>query len=329
MKVFLTGGAGFIGRNFVERLVQEPDIHITVFDAFTYAVHPATEAWLNSLAQVSLIKGDVRNYKQVEQAIFSSQPDRIVHMAAESHVDRSIEGPQIFFETNVTGTLNMLQATKAYLENFGCIPTGFLYLQISTDEVYGPTDYPVDESAPYNPSSPYAASKAAADQLVNAWSRTYSIPSAITFSTNNYGPWQNPEKLVPKAILSNLAGQPISLYGDGLQKRVWLYVEDHVDALTKLIKFSIRGKMNIEGVSRISNVELMHEISKVMINYNHKMAYILPNLKCKFIKDRLGHDSSYYINGHKLRNVLGWSPKWTLSSGIEKTVEWFIAGLDR
>jgi dTDP-glucose 4,6-dehydratase len=324
MRVFLTGGAGFIGRNFVERLLQETDIHVIVFDAFTYAVHPTTEGWLKSQPQVTLIKGDVRNQRQVEQAIMSTRPNRIVHMAAESHVDRSIKDPQIFFETNIGGTFNMLQATRAYLDKSGEIPKNFLYLQISTDEVYGSTEYEVDETAPYNPSSPYAASKAAADQLVNAWSRTYRIPVAITCSTNTFGPWQNSEKLIPKAIECTFAGVPVPIYGTGLQVRDWLYVEDHVIALLQILKRSVTGKFNLVGRSRDTNVELMKRIGRSIETNGQRSSKGRNLLKVEFVKDRAGHDQSYFLNGSKASEILSWKPQHDLTQGIEKTITWFI-----
>lgn len=323
MKVFLTGGAGFIGRNFVERLVQEPDIHITVFDAFTYAVHTATEAWLNSLAQVSLIKGDVRNYKQVEQAILSAQPDRIVHMAAESHVDRSIEDPSVFVETNIGGTFNLLQATRIYLESIGGVPEGFLYLQVSTDEVYGPTEHEVDETAHYNPSSPYAASKAAADQLVNAWAKTYQIPASITFSTNNYGPWQNVEKFIPKILAAALNGEAVPVYGDGLQCRDWLYVYDHIEALLLILRNSHEGRFNISTRGLTENIKLIDLIEASLANTSFPCGSILK----RTVPDRVGHDFAYRIDNSKSASVLGWKPSTELKLGIGKVIEHYVEEL--
>ncbi len=326
MKILVTGGAGFIGSALV-RLAISRGIEIVNLDALTYA------ASLDSLAEVSASplyhfeKADIRDRAALDRIFATHQPDAVMHLAAESHVDRSIDGPGAFIETNITGTFNLLQAALHYWRNTG--PEGFRFHHISTDEVFGslgPTGR-FTEQSPYDPRSPYSASKAASDHLVRAWHETYDLPVVLSNCSNNYGPYQFPEKLIPVTILNALEGKPLPIYGDGSNVRDWLYVEDHAEALLKVLTHGALGESyNIGGDSERSNLSLVREICAILdrlVPRDTPYAELII-----FVTDRPGHDQRYAIDPSHIRQTLGWRPSVTLAEGLERTVQWYLARED-
>ncbi|MEL7027187.1 MAG: dTDP-glucose 4,6-dehydratase [Pseudomonadota bacterium] len=323
MKLLVTGGAGFIGSAVVRDAVARGHDVITL-DALTYA------GSLTNLAEAALapnhtfVRADIRNAEDM-QAIFEKYaPDAVMHLAAESHVDRSIDGPAAFIETNVTGTMNMLQAARRHWENSGK-PDDFRFHHISTDEVFGslgPTGQ-FTEKTPYDPRSPYSASKAASDHLVRAWHETYGLPVVLTNCSNNYGPYHYPEKLIPVVILSALEGRTIPVYGEGLNVRDWLYVEDHADALLLVLeKGAVGESYNIGGENEATNIDLVRKICALL---DERRPAAAPHDKLiKFVTDRPGHDMRYAIDPTRIRTELGWRPSVTLDEGLTKTVDWFL-----
>ncbi len=323
MKLLVTGGAGFIG-SAVVRLAVSRGIEVVNLDALTYA------ACLENLAPVAdnplyhFVKADIRDPGALETVFDAHQPDAVMHLAAESHVDRSIDGPGAFIETNVTGTYNLLQAARAYWEGKGR-PDTFRFHHISTDEVYGTLGDTglFTEDTPYAPNSPYSASKAASDHLVRAWAETYGLPVVITNCSNNYGPYHFPEKLVPVVILNALAGKPIPVYGKGENVRDWLYVEDHADALLCVLKNGERGRSyNVGGENEAKNIDLVRMICAILDRL--KPAETPYADQITFVTDRPGHDLRYAIDPTRIRTELGWKPSVTLKEGLEKTVQWYL-----
>lgn len=331
MKLLITGGAGFIGSAVVRQLMAENAHEVLVLDALTYAGNLESIPGYEQHARVTFSETDLRDADAVRQVVLAFQPDVIMHLAAESHVDRSIEGPREFLETNVMGTFNLLQAAFELYGNLSeSSRSQFRFHHVSTDEVYGDlhgTDDLFTESTPYAPSSPYSASKAASDHLVRAWNRTYGLPTLITNCSNNYGPYHFPEKLIPHMILNALAGKPLPVYGDGSQVRDWLYVEDHARAL---IDVALKGKVgetyNIGGHNEVKNIDVVKTICAIL----EELAPTKPaGVKryedlITFVADRPGHDIRYAIDAAKIERELGWRPQETFATGLRKTVQWYL-----
>ena len=323
MKLLVTGGAGFIG-SAVVRLAVAQGHQVVNLDALTYA------ACLDNVASVAgsnlyaFEQVDIRDRAALDRIFALHAPDAVMHLAAESHVDRSIDGPADFIDTNITGTFNMLEAARAHWTSTGK-PETFRFHHISTDEVFGslgPTGQ-FTETTPYDPRSPYSASKAASDHLVRAWAETYGLPVVMTNCSNNYGPFHFPEKLIPVAILNALAGKPIPVYGAGLNVRDWLYVEDHADALlTVVTRGQVGRSYNIGGENEACNIDLVHKICALLDEMRptaHPHADLIT-----FVTDRPGHDARYAIDPSRIRTELGWRPSVTLDEGLRKTVRWYL-----
>ncbi|MEL6550379.1 MAG: dTDP-glucose 4,6-dehydratase [Pseudomonadota bacterium] len=326
MKILVTGGAGFIGSAVVRRAIAAGH-EIVNLDALTYA------ACLENLASVAeapgyaFVKADIRDRAALDATFAAHSPDAVMHLAAESHVDRSIDGPGDFIDTNITGTFNMLEAARKHWTAQGK-PAGFRFHHISTDEVFGslPDDPAVKftEITPYDPRSPYAASKAASDHLVRAWHETYGLPLVMTNCSNNYGPFHFPEKLIPVVILNALAGQPLPIYGDGSNVRDWLYVEDHAEALLLVLEAGAVGRSyNIGGENERSNLALVETICSLLDEMAPKAKGSYAE-QITFVADRPGHDARYAIDPARIREELGWRPSVTLEEGLRRTVRWYL-----
>ena len=326
MKLLVTGGAGFIG-SAVVRLAIARGYQVVNLDALTYA------ACLENLTSVAdhpnyaFEQADIRDRAALDRVFAAHRPDAVMHLAAESHVDRSIDGPGDFIETNITGTYNMLEAARSYWLAAGK-PDTFRFHHISTDEVFGslPADKSVKftEETPYDPRSPYSASKAASDHLVRAWHETYGLPVVLTNCSNNYGPFHFPENLVPVIILNALAGKPLPIYGDGSNVRDWLYVEDHADALlTVLEKGALGRSYNIGGENERSNLELVRSLCAILDEKRPKPTGSYAD-QITFVTDRPGHDARYAIDPTRIRNELGWRPSVTVEEGLAQTVQWYL-----
>lgn len=325
MKLLVTGGAGFIGSAVVRQAVRQGHEVINL-DALTYAANLANVAMVSNAPGYVFEQADLRDRPALDAVLDKHRPDAIMHLAAESHVDRSIDGPGDFVQTNITGTFNLLEAARAYWVREGR-PEAFRFHHISTDEVFGslPDDPAVKftETTPYDPRSPYSASKAASDHLVRAWFETYGLPVVLTNCSNNYGPFHFPEKLVPVVILKALAGQPIPVYGAGLNVRDWLYVEDHADALLLVVqKGEVGRSYNIGGENEARNIDLVTTICAIL---DEKRPQGAPHAALiTHVTDRPGHDMRYAIDPTRIREELGWRPSVTLDQGLEKTVQWYI-----
>lgn len=327
MKILVTGGAGFIGSAVVRQAVDAGH-EVVNLDALTYAACLANVASVSEHASYTFTQVDICDGVAVQAAFDTYAPDVVMHLAAESHVDRSIDGPGAFIETNVTGTYNMLQAARNYWEAQGR-PDTFRFHHISTDEVYGTLGNTglFTEDTPYAPNSPYSASKAASDHLVRAWHETYGLPVVLSNCSNNYGPYHFPEKLIPVVILKALAGDPIPVYGKGENIRDWLYVEDHADALlTVLQKGALGRSYNIGGENEVRNIDLVHMICTALDRLKLGAASYAEQIT--FVQDRPGHDLRYAIDPTRIRTELGWRPSVTLEQGLEKTVQWYLDNED-
>ena len=332
MKILVTGGAGFIGSALVRHIIQDTDNTVLNVDKLTYAGNLESLATVADNPRYQFSQTDICDRAALDQLFETFQPDAVMHLAAESHVDRSITGPAAFIETNIIGTYQLLEAARHYWN--GLVEdkkAEFRFHHISTDEVYGDLEGTEDlflETTPYAPSSPYSASKASSDHLVRAWHRTYGLPVVLTNCSNNYGPYHFPEKLIPLVILNALAGKPLPVYGNGAQIRDWLYVEDHARALYKVVTeaevgetYNIGGhneQQNIDVVKAICNLleELAPNKPEGIANYHDLITYV---------KDRPGHDLRYAIDASKIKKDLGWVPVETFESGLRKTVEWYLA----
>jgi len=330
MKILVTGGCGFIGSS-VCRIAAKRGHEIVNIDCLTYAANP-TSVDMIPREQYSFEQVDIRDAQTVSASFAKHKPDAVMHLAAESHVDRSIDNPGAFVETNVMGTFNMLQAARNHWESLeGEKKDSFRFHHVSTDEVYGDLemyDPAFTEETCYDPSSPYSASKAASDHLVRAWGRTYGLPVVITNCSNNYGPYQFPEKLIPVVILKALHGDDIPVYGTGENVRDWLYVDDHADALLKVLQKGELGRTyNVGGNNERSNLELVKTICELMdkrgdLERNNHAELI------KFVTDRPGHDVRYAIDPTRIRDELNWSPKIEWNEGFEKTISWYLDNRD-
>jgi dTDP-glucose 4,6-dehydratase len=324
-KIWLvTGGAGFIGGNFVRKLVGMGQTNVVVLDALTYAAHLAGIEDLISTEQICFVHADIRQLDSVRDIFQRHDVERVVHFAAESHVDRSISGPLLFVDTNVVGTLNLLIAAH---ESWQGSLNGNRFLHVSTDEVYGalePGDAPFSETSPYAPNSPYAASKAASDHLVRAWHNTYGLPTLTTHCSNNYGPWQYPEKLIPLTIMNASEGRELPVYGDGQQVRDWVHVDDHCEALLAVMKGGALGQSYcIGGNNQRSNlgvVEAICDIVDVRLGQAPKSSRRL----IRHVKDRPGHDRRYATDIVKITRELGWTPRFEFSTALPDVVDWYL-----
>lgn len=323
MKLLVTGGAGFIG-SAVVRLAIAQGHEVVNLDALTYAACLDNVASVSNSKKYAFEQADIRDRAAIDRVLDKHQPDTIMHLAAESHVDRSIDGPGDFIETNITGTYNMLEAARRYWVAQGK-PDGFRFHHISTDEVFGSLGATgmFTEDTPYDPNSPYSASKAASDHLVRAWLETYGLPVVLTNCSNNYGPFHFPEKLVPVVILNALAGKPLPIYGKGDNVRDWLYVEDHADALlTVLQKGELGRSYNIGGENEAQNIEIVRMICAILDKKRPGSAPYAEQIT--FVEDRPGHDMRYAIDPTRIREELNWRPSVTLEEGLEKTVQWYL-----
>lgn len=332
--VIVSGGAGFIGSNFVrEWFGHAPDSRVVVLDALTYAGHLESLAPVREMPGFQFVHGDIADGACVSEVIARHQPVAIVNFAAESHVDRSIHGPGEFIRTNVNGTFTLLEAARAYWTALeGEARQTFRFLHVSTDEVYGslePGDAPFAETHPYQPNSPYSASKAASDHLVRAWFHTYGLPVLTTNCSNNYGPFHYPEKLIPLVILNALAGKPLPIYGDGSNVRDWLFVTDHCAAIRRVLAAGTPGETyNIGGWNEKTNLDVVQTICTQLDAWRPRQDGRSYAEQITFVTDRPGHDRRYAIDASKLHRELGWKPAETFESGIGKTVRWYLDNQD-
>ncbi|SIQ68653.1 dTDP-glucose 4,6-dehydratase [Aromatoleum tolulyticum] len=327
--ILVTGGAGFIGANFVldwVSVVGEPVVNL---DKLTYAGNLETLSSLNGDSRHLFVHGDICDRALVEELLATHRPRAIVHFAAESHVDRSIHGPGDFVRTNIEGTFTLLEAARGYWSALDAdAKSAFRFLHVSTDEVYGSLgagDPAFTEQHPFEPNSPYSASKAASDHLVRAWHHTYGLPVVTTNCSNNYGPYHFPEKLIPLMITNALAGKPLPVYGDGMQIRDWLYVKDHCSAIRRVLEAGRLGETyNVGGWNEKPNIEIVHTICSLLDELKPDPAGSYRRL-VTHVADRPGHDRRYAIDARKLERELGWKPAETFETGIRKTVEWYLA----
>ena len=324
-KCLVTGGCGFIGSNYIRTVLdREEDLHVVNLDKLTYAGNIQN---LNGISSnnLTIVKGDICDVDLVNSLFEKHQFDTVVHFAAESHVDRSIEGPAEFIQTNVVGTLNLLEQSRIFINKTN--NDNFRFLHVSTDEVYGSLgdDGKFLETTPYDPSSPYSASKAGSDHLVRAWNRTFGLPTLITNCSNNYGSYQFPEKLVPLMIINCLQGNPLPVYGKGENVRDWLFVGDHCDAIhTVLAKGEIGETYNIGGNNEIKNIDVVTIICSLLDEISPRKNGSSYSDLITFVKDRPGHDFRYAIDAGKIQNDLGWSPNESFETGIRKTIHWYL-----
>ncbi|MEM1439432.1 MAG: dTDP-glucose 4,6-dehydratase [Pseudomonadota bacterium] len=331
MKYLVTGGAGFIGSALIRYIIGETADSVVNVDALTYAGNLESLADVESSDRYTFEHSNICNGDDVRRILQHHRPDAVIHLAAESHVDRSIDGPSAFIQTNIVGTYELLESCRAYYEGLGQdAAQRFRFHHVSTDEVFGDLETEDDfftEQTPYAPSSPYSASKAGSDHLVRSWARTFGIPALVTNCSNNYGPFHFPEKLIPLMILSAIAGKPLPVYGDGRQVRDWLYVEDHARALYLV---ATRGRVgetyNVGGNSCRTNLEVVFAICDLL---NRKIARKPDGVSdfrqlVSFVKDRPGHDRRYAIDASKIESELGWTPLESFETGLEKTVDWYL-----
>jgi dTDP-glucose 4,6-dehydratase len=331
--ILVTGGAGFIGGNFVLQALQTNISGLVNLDKLTYAGNLQTLQSVNNFPNYFFFQGDIGDKDLVSKLLSQHRPSSIINFAAESHVDRSIHGPQDFIQTNIVGTFNLLESVRSYFDTLqGSEKDHFRFLHVSTDEVYGTLEKSApafSEKNPYEPNSPYAASKAASDHLVRAWFHTYGLPVLTTNCSNNYGPYQFPEKLIPLVIHNALKGKPLPIYGDGLQVRDWLYVTDHCEAIhTVLHKGKLGETYNIGGNNEKTNISVVQTICLILDQLKPRSDQKSYAEQITFVKDRPGHDRRYAINASKIASELGWKPKETFETGIRKTVQWYLGNQD-
>ena len=332
MQILITGGAGFIGSALIRHLLNHTEHQVLNLDKLTYAGNLESLATVADHPNYRFVQADIADNVAVSQVLAEFQPDAIMHLAAESHVDRSIDGPAEFIQTNIVGTYALLEATRSYWSQLHpARKAAFRFHHISTDEVYGDlhgVDDLFTETTPYAPSSPYSASKAASDHLVRAWQRTYGLPVLITNCSNNYGPYHFPEKLIPLVILNALDGKPLPVYGNGQQVRDWLYVEDHARALLKVVSEGKIGETyNIGGHNEQKNLHVVESICALLDELAPRQSGSYKE-QISFVSDRPGHDLRYAIDASKIERELGWKPTETFASGLRKTVLWYMDNLD-
>ncbi|ATR85222.1 dTDP-glucose 4,6-dehydratase [Pseudomonas sp. HLS-6] len=331
MRILVTGGAGFIGSALIRHLIETTAHDVLNLDKLTYAGNLESLSSIATNTRYEFVQADIADRAKVDAVLERFAPHAIMHLAAESHVDRSIDGPAAFIETNIVGTYSLLEAARAYWAKLPAAEReAFRFHHVSTDEVYGDlhgVDDLFTETTPYAPSSPYSASKAASDHLVRAWHRTYGLPVLLSNCSNNYGPFQFPEKLIPLTILNALAGKPLPVYGNGLQVRDWLFVEDHARALLQVLCAGQVGETyNIGGHNEQKNIDVVRSICALLeelapdhpAGVNHYTDLI------SFVQDRPGHDQRYAIDASKIQRELGWTPAETFQSGLRKTVQWYL-----
>ncbi|WAU76016.1 dTDP-glucose 4,6-dehydratase [Acinetobacter sp. TR3] len=333
MRIIVTGGAGFIGSSVIRHIIKNTNDEVLNIDKLTYAGNLESLKEIDQNPRYQFQQVDICDASKLEQIFEQFQPDAVMHLAAESHVDRSIDGPSTFIQTNIVGTYTLLEAARKYWQRLDEIKkVNFRFHHISTDEVYGDLDGTTDlftEATPYAPSSPYSASKASSDHLVRAWQRTYGLPTIVTNCSNNYGPYHFPEKLIPLVILNALDSKALPIYGTGNQIRDWLFVEDHARALYQVVtQGSVGETYNIGGHNEKQNIEVVKTICRILDQLrpqNNAQPY--ENL-ITFVKDRPGHDLRYAIDASKIENELGWKPLETFETGIRKTIEWYLNNLE-
>lgn len=331
--ILVTGGAGFIGSNFVLEWFAAGKGPVVNLDALTYAGNPENLKSVEKNPAYTFVRGDICDAELVKELLERHRPRAVVHFAAESHVDRSILGPEAFLRTNIDGTFTLLRAARTYLDSLqGQARDEFRFLHVSTDEVYGtlePEDPAFHEETPYAPNSPYAASKAASDHLVRAWVHTYKLPAIITNCSNNYGPYQFPEKLIPLMIANARRGKPLPVYGDGQQVRDWLYVADHCRALMSVLERGRIGETyNVGGCNQRSNLEVVTTLCSLLDELLPESEFRPHQQFLTYVADRPGHDRRYAIDARKLEGELGWRPQESFETGLRKTVEWYLANTE-
>ncbi|MCU1715563.1 dTDP-glucose 4,6-dehydratase [Pseudomonas sp. 5P_3.1_Bac2] len=329
MTILVTGGAGFIGANFVLDWVAHSDEAVINLDKLTYAGNLENLAGLDGNAQHIFVRGDIADGALIERLLAEHQPRAVLNFAAESHVDRSIHGPEDFIQTNIVGTFRLLESVRAYWKGLGsAAQQAFRFLHVSTDEVYGSLakdDPAFTEEHQYEPNSPYSASKAASDHLVRAYHHTYGLPVLTTNCSNNYGPYHFPEKLIPLMIVNALAGKALPIYGDGQQVRDWLYVKDHCSAIRRVLEAGTVGEVyNVGGWNEKPNLEIVHTVCALLDELRPRADGKAYQEQITYVADRPGHDRRYAIDARKLERDLGWKPAQTFETGIRKTVQWYL-----
>ena len=333
MKILVTGGAGFIGSAVIRHIISNTTDSVVNVDKLTYAGNLESLAEVSQSSRYVFERVDICDRNQMDRVLREHQPDAVMHLAAESHVDRSISGPSEFIQTNIIGTYTLLEAVRHYWNALGEEgKANFRFHHISTDEVYGDLEGPEElftETTPYQPSSPYSASKASSDHLVRAWSRTYGLPILVTNCSNNYGSYHFPEKLIPLIILNALEGKPLPIYGKGDQVRDWLYVEDHARALYKVVTEGVIGETyNIGGHNEKQNIEVVHALCALLDELRPDSKYLPHSSLVINVQDRPGHDQRYAIDASKIQRELGWTPEENFETGMRKTVEWYLANTE-
>jgi dTDP-glucose 4,6-dehydratase len=332
MKFLITGGAGFIGSAVIRHLINDSNFEVINLDKLTYAGNQDSLLGVDSSNRYQFVQADICDSAAVKEIIADVKPNILMHLAAESHVDRSIDGPSEFIQTNILGTYTLLEAAREYWSSLeGIQKKSFRFHHVSTDEVYGDLES-IDElfleTTSYEPSSPYSASKASSDHLVRAWHRTYGLPIVVTNCSNNYGPYQFPEKLIPHMILNAISGKPLPIYGDGSQIRDWLHVEDHAIALVKVALEAKDGETyNIGGRNEIKNIDVVKTLCALLEELVPNKPYGVERYEdlITFVKDRPGHDARYAIDASKIQRDLGWLPMETFKTGLRKTVKWYLS----